>query len=235
VRALADPSLQASVPDLEFAHAVLMLDCDPIDDAPILDLRLRKGVRRQDVKLAVASARPTALDTNATYTLRHAPGAAEALLVALDAALSDDHGNLGGAATAAGSNAATVSELAELLTDTGPDVVILYSERLFDGPRGTQAARALLNIATRLGLSREGAGLLEIPSSANGRGLREAGFASNHGAGLAPVPAVGRDARGIAEGLASGELSVLYLLHADPLRSHPTACCGRTACRPRRP
>ena len=37
------------------AHAVLVLDCDPIDDAPILDLRLRKGVRRNGVRLAVAS------------------------------------------------------------------------------------------------------------------------------------------------------------------------------------
>src|SRR3954447_12451068 len=45
-RTLAEPGLQASVPDLEFAHTVLLLDCDPIDDAPILDLRLRKGVRR---------------------------------------------------------------------------------------------------------------------------------------------------------------------------------------------
>src|SRR3954464_5568867 len=31
-RALADPALQATVPDLEFAHAVLLLGCDPIDD-----------------------------------------------------------------------------------------------------------------------------------------------------------------------------------------------------------
>ena len=45
--ALADPALQATVPDLEFAHAVLAIDCEPIDDAPILDLRLRKGIRRQ--------------------------------------------------------------------------------------------------------------------------------------------------------------------------------------------
>ncbi len=50
-RALADPALQAKVPDLEFAHAVLVLDCDPIADAPILDLRLRKGARRHGMKL----------------------------------------------------------------------------------------------------------------------------------------------------------------------------------------
>ena len=39
--------------------------CEPLDDAPILDLRIRKGVRRRGVKLAVATARPSALDVNA--------------------------------------------------------------------------------------------------------------------------------------------------------------------------
>jgi len=55
-RALADPSLQARVSDLEFAHAVLLLECEPIADAAILDLRLRKGVRRHGMKLLRASA-----------------------------------------------------------------------------------------------------------------------------------------------------------------------------------
>src|SRR5262249_7736688 len=51
-RALGEPRVQARVSDLEYAHAVLVLDADPIADAPILDLRLRKGVRRHGVKLA---------------------------------------------------------------------------------------------------------------------------------------------------------------------------------------
>jgi NADH-quinone oxidoreductase subunit G len=55
-RALADPSLQARVSDLEFAHAVLLLECEPIADAAIIDLRLRKGVRRHGMKLLRASA-----------------------------------------------------------------------------------------------------------------------------------------------------------------------------------
>ena len=57
------------------------------------DLRIRKGVRRHGVRLGVASARPTALDTHASVVMRHAPGTGEALLVALDAALSGDRGN----------------------------------------------------------------------------------------------------------------------------------------------
>jgi NADH-quinone oxidoreductase subunit G len=54
-RALNEPRLQARVSDLEFAHAVLVLDSDPIRDAPILDLRLRKGVRRHGMKLIRAT------------------------------------------------------------------------------------------------------------------------------------------------------------------------------------
>ena len=56
LQALDDPRLQATVPDLEFAHAVLVLEADPIADAPILDLRLRKGARRHGLKLLRASA-----------------------------------------------------------------------------------------------------------------------------------------------------------------------------------
>ena len=216
-QALASPALQASVPDLEYAHAVLLLDCDPIDDAPVLDLRIRKGVRRNGVKVAVASARPTALDAQAAAVLRHAPGSAEALLVALDAALSGDDGNLGGAATAAGSNAQSVRDLAAWLRDAGDDLVIVYGERALTA----QGARALLNLTTRLGLrGRAGAGLLELPSSANGRGLREAGFAPGHGPGYAPADG-GLDAPGIAAALAGGELSTLWLHHADPVRAFP--------------
>jgi NADH-quinone oxidoreductase subunit G len=55
-RALNDPRLQARVSDLEFAHAVLVLELDPIDDASILDLRLRKGARRNGMQIISATA-----------------------------------------------------------------------------------------------------------------------------------------------------------------------------------
>jgi NADH-quinone oxidoreductase subunit G len=87
-RALARPELQAEVTDLEFAHAVLVLDCDPIDDAPILDLRIRKGARRRGVKVFVATSRPSALDPNAVHSVRYAPGAGGAFLGELDAVLA---------------------------------------------------------------------------------------------------------------------------------------------------
>jgi NADH-quinone oxidoreductase subunit G len=218
-RALAAPDLQATVPDVEFAHAVLVLDCEPVDDMPILDLRIRKGVRRHGVRLAVATSRPSALDPNAEQAVRFAPGAGEAFLSALDAALAG--GPLDELAAAAGTDADAARGLARLLRGAGEDVVVVWGERLTSGPRAGQAARGLLNVAGRLGLASEGSVLLEGPGAANGRGLREAGFLPDAGPGWAEAPAAGRSAAEIAAALAAGDVSVLYLLHADPLRTHP--------------
>jgi NADH-quinone oxidoreductase subunit G len=177
--ALNEPRLQARVSDLEFAHAVLVLDSDPIRDAPILDLRLRKGARRHGMKLIRAT----------REELLAGPG-----------------------------------ELAAKLADAGEEIVVLWAERLTAGPDGARAAAALLELAEALSLGDvEGAGLLEMPAHTNGRGLREAGVLPNAGPGLSDPPAAGdgdgsgRDAAAIAEGLAAGELTALYLLQSDPL------------------
>jgi NADH-quinone oxidoreductase subunit G len=214
-RALAAPALQARVSDLEFAHAVLVLDAEPLDDAPVLDLRLRKGVRRRGLKLAVATPQASALDAIAAQSLRCAPGGGAVLAQALLAALAGD-GSAEQLARDAGAEARAVGELATFLRDAGEEIVIVWGERLGGG------ARALLDLAARLELGRTaGAGLLELPAFANGRGLREAGVLPNAGPGLSEPPAAGAGAGGVAELLAGGGLSALYLLQADPLRDLP--------------
>jgi NADH-quinone oxidoreductase subunit G len=226
LRALNAPALQASVPDLEFAHAVLVLDCEPVDDAPILEMRIRKGVRRNRVKLAVATSRPSALDPSAAATARFAPGHAAAFLAALAGALSGPDADLDSLATAAGCTPSDLAAVAAAL-EGAEDVVVLYSERILgaahpESDAGTGAAAGLLALAGQLGLARApGAGLIGIPEAANGRGLREAGVLPNAGPGLTAPPAPGRGAPAIAEGLAGGELEVVYLLGSDPLRNHP--------------
>ena len=220
LRGLGDPALQASVPDLQDAHAVLVLDCEPIDDIPILDLRLRKAVRHHGVKLFLAGDRPSALDERATARVRYAPGRGGAFAAALEIALagSGDLDALSEACAAAGADGAEVRELADALAQAGDEVVILWGERLTAGKDGARSARALLNLAARLGLSgRECAGLLEVPSGSNGRGLREAGVLPNAGPGLSDLPAAGRDYPQIGEALASGELTALLLVQSDPL------------------
>ena len=85
-RALARPELSAKVSDIDHAGAILVLDTELVDEAPILDLRVRKAVRRNGARLVVASSRPSTLDPNAAASLRFAPGGAEAALAALAAA-----------------------------------------------------------------------------------------------------------------------------------------------------
>jgi NADH-quinone oxidoreductase subunit G len=218
-RALADPALQAEVPDLEYAHAVLVLDCEPVDDAPILDLRIRKGVRRNGVQLAVASSRASSLDRNAALSVRFAPGGGQAFAMALEAALAGER--FESLAEAAGADADAISALADLLEDAGNDVVVLWGERLASGDRAQAGARAILNLASRLGLAAGGgAGLLEVPADANGRGQREAGMVSDAAAGYGDGDA-GLDGPAIARAAAAGELNTIYLLGADPLSTHP--------------
>ncbi|HEY1566350.1 MAG TPA: molybdopterin-dependent oxidoreductase, partial [Solirubrobacteraceae bacterium] len=205
-RALAAPELQASVPDIEFAHTVLVFGCDPRDDSPILDLRVRKGVRRNRVKLAIATARPTALEANATVSLRYAPGADAAFAAALERALD-------GAADVA----EDVAALATLLRDGGEDVVVLFGERI-----GTAAAATLVRIARRLGLAgRPGAGLLGLPAGANGRGLREAGAVPDAGPGYSALQTAGRSTAEIGAAAAAGEITALHLFGTDPVRDEP--------------
>ncbi|MGI8429484.1 MAG: NADH-quinone oxidoreductase subunit NuoG [Solirubrobacteraceae bacterium] len=253
-RALADPALQATVPDVEFAHTVLLLGCEPLDDAPILDLWIRKGVRRRGVQLALATARPSALDGNAKLVLRYPPGGEQAFLRDLGAALAGSPGEedqpKGGQALAgedppegvqarAGDDPPEGARaLATLLREGGEDVVIVWGERI------GAAAGELAAIARQLGLAaRSGAGLLEIPAGANGRGLREAGMLPDVGpgyqelavsgaggdaeAGGEAVPGLG--AQEIARAAAARELTALYLFETDPVRDHPNRALWEAA------
>jgi NADH-quinone oxidoreductase subunit G len=120
-----------------------------------------------------------------------------------------------------------VRATAELLTGIGQDVVIVWGERLAaDG----DAVRALLNLAGTLKLTgADGAGLLELPSGANGRGLREVGCLPDAGPGYAELERAGRAAADTARAAADGDLTALYLLGTDPVRSLPDAGLWRTA------
>ena len=86
-RTLARPDLAARVSDIDHAEAILVVGSELVDEAPILDLRVRKAVRRNGARLVTLSARPSTLDVGAAAAVRHAPGAEEAALAALAAAL----------------------------------------------------------------------------------------------------------------------------------------------------
>ena len=114
---------------------------------------------------------PSALDPNAGWSCATPPGGEAAFLAALDGALAGGERGRSGCER----------RLAELLRDGGEDIVIIWGERCL----GAAALRALL--ASPSGSAwpiARGAGLLEIPAGANGRGLREAGVVPGAGPGL---------------------------------------------------
>jgi len=205
-RRLNDPALAVSMADIDHAGTILVLGTDPMHEMPILELRIRKAVRRNGSQLLVATERPTALDGGAAIgsqgvleARRYEPGAGADFLRDLHGAIaSGDTGN----------------GFASALKDSGP-VVIAWGERSL-GDR--DSAQALLDLAEVLGLDgMEGGGLLEVPASANGRGLREVGCYENAGPGYANATA-GRPAAEIKNALESGELEAVILWDVDPVR-----------------
>jgi NADH-quinone oxidoreductase subunit G len=188
-----------------------------MQSSPILDLRIRKAIRRNGARLAVATERPTALDGGAESIARFAPGQASYFVNQLTAAV-------GGA-----DNIAT--PLAESLRDAGK-VVVVWGERL-----GPEAATELLALADALsgagstvdgpktshigGFSAHQPGaalLLEVPDTTNARGLREAGVLPDAGPGLAALAIKGHGTEEIRQALIDGELDGLILVGVDPLR-----------------
>ncbi|HEX6782533.1 MAG TPA: NADH-quinone oxidoreductase subunit NuoG [Solirubrobacterales bacterium] len=203
LRQLAEPAISARVRDIDEADAILVLGTDPLHSSPILDLRVRKAIRRNGAKLVVATERPTALDGGAEAIARYAPGQAAHFASELASAI-------GGAENVASPVAETLRE-----ADT---VVVIWGERI---AREDGAAEALLDVAKATGMAdSDGAGLLEIPDTTNARGLREAGCLPDAGPGLSET-AAGMSTEEIRNALVSGEITSLILFGVDPLRDFP--------------
>jgi NADH-quinone oxidoreductase subunit G len=226
-RILARPDLSARTSDIDFAGAVLVIETEPVDEMPILDLRVRKAARRSDARVVTVTSRPSTLDRSAAAALRFAPGAAEATLAALAAALSG-RGDVGDLARRAGTSSGAVQAAADVLRGAG-DIVVLWGERLAHGPRGRQAVSALLALARALKLeASDVGGLIEVPSGTNARGLREIGCLPNMKSGLQGSDEPGIAAPGMPVAL-GGELSALLLFQADPVRFAPDGAAWNAA------
>jgi NADH-quinone oxidoreductase subunit G len=233
---LAQPEISARVRDIDAADAILVIGTDPLHSSPILDLRIRKAIRRNGAKLAVATEAPTALDGGATAVARYAPGGASAFLTGLTAALAAD-GTQNGDMDRSESH--RPGEIAETLRGAG-SVVIIWGDRI--GREGEGATTALLDVAAALNLaSQDGSGMLEVPDVTNARGLREAGCLPDAGPGLsATLPplttsetvkggSIGMATEEMRAALESGELKTLVLFGVDPLRDFPDTTAWKNA------
>jgi NADH-quinone oxidoreductase subunit G len=195
-RVLARPDLSARTTDIDTAGAVLVVETELVDEAPILDLRVRKAARRNGVKVVTVTSRPSSLDPNASATVRIAPGALEAGL----AALADPTEDLAGRA---GADNGDLRAAAEVLRGA-ESVVILWGSRALEQDRSAQTVSRLIALARGLGAT-----MIEVPAGSNGRGLREVGCAPGLGPGLAEA--------GAPEG-ATDQPAALVAVQADPPR-----------------
>jgi NADH-quinone oxidoreductase subunit G len=208
---LAQPELAVRTKDIDEADAILVVGTDPLHEMSILDLRIRKAIRRNGAKLVVATDRPTALDGGAQSIHRYAPGDAASVLPRL---------------------------AEEEVLREAESVVVVWGERI--GREGDDALHALLGLADALGLAAmDGSGLLEVPEQANGRGLREAGCLPDAGPGYKLPPflspgdkkggSVGKTTEEIRDALESGDVKALVLFGADPLRDFPDTAAWERA------
>jgi NADH-quinone oxidoreductase subunit G len=210
---LADPKLSARVRDIDQADVILVLGTDPLHSSPIIDLRIRKAMRRNTAQLVVATDHPTALDGGAEAVARYRPGGAADFLEELKDALESNAEN-------------NASPIVETVGDA-EKVVIVWGEQLAQ-PKASAVDQlfvvsGLLNLAEK-----EGSGLLEIPTTANARGLREAGCLPDAGPGFSETTR-GAGVGNIRSALARGEIKSLILFGVDPLRDFPDTEAWKTA------
>ena len=213
---LAQPELSARVRDIDDADAILVVGTDPLHSSPILDLRIRKAMRRNGAKLAVATDRPTTLDGGAEAVARYAPGGATAFLAELARSL-----RLGTRERSASGGGRRPPRAPSASWSSGASG---------SAARARTATAALLDVAAALDLAgKDGCGLLEVPELTNARGLREAGCLPDAGPGLRVridrPPGQTQHSRKSTEeiraALESGELKTLLLFGVDPLRDFP--------------
>ncbi|HVM54473.1 MAG TPA: NADH-quinone oxidoreductase subunit NuoG [Acidimicrobiales bacterium] len=198
---------RATIDEACAADVVVLLTGDIKEELPVLYLRLREAVVDRGLHIVELSAADTGMTRYATTTVRYRPGEA----------------------------AAAVPEVAGLLT--GSVVCVLGRPSLAEPAESiTAAAAALLEVAPDArflsGLRRGNVhGALDMglaPGLLPGRVSLEAGRVWFAAWGELPET-TGRDARGILEAAAAGELQTLVLLGADPLADFPDRELARRA------
>ncbi|MCC6627093.1 MAG: NADH-quinone oxidoreductase subunit NuoG [Chloroflexi bacterium] len=195
----------ASIAALETAGAILVVGADPINETPVLDLRLKKAANR--VPLLVIHDQPSSLTRRARVWLRNKPGTdllvlAGLLKIILGEGLAVegfepapllremlDEITVDQVAQASGVPAGDLDRAARLYAAAGPRRgAILYRRDDTARPEGTELLSALRALALMTGSSDEaGLGLHGLVQGANEQGAIDMGLLPTHLPGQASV------------------------------------------------
>jgi NADH-quinone oxidoreductase subunit G len=208
--------------ELEQAAVILVLGLDTREELPILHLRLRKAARR-GAQIFVIHPRRTAIADVSEHVICSPGGEADLLEKLLEARGGDDQ----------------IGRLGEALAGARDGGVILAGPRLGDstGAMG-MAATAASSLGARFALLARRAGDRGALRAGVHPGLLPGGRLVEDAGERGEVQAVwggtlptqpGRDTRAILEAAARRELSMLFLVGADPLVDYPDAALARTA------
>jgi NADH-quinone oxidoreductase subunit G len=224
---VAGQGIQVSYDDLEHAPAVLLAGFEPEEESPIVFLRLRKAVRKYNLRVfAIAPFATRGLAKLSGDLLATVPGEEARAIGRLGG------GDAGPARPAAAPlGAAAAAEAVRWKSAAGalaaPGAIILVGERLAEVPGALSAAAGLAETT--------GARLVWIPRRAGERGAIEAGAMPGllpvgrpvtdtdarmevaRAWGVASLPSEpGRDTAGILAAAAAGELGALVVAGVDP-------------------
>ncbi len=200
---------------------VLWMGPDPLEELPVLKLRLRHGVINDGLKIVELGPRRTGLGSLVAERVTVAPGELPSTLEALLSGDVDEKHE----------------QASRLLREAGDDLrVVVGRANLAESADTTVAAVSELRKAV------PGARFLVALPRGNVRGALEAGLApgflpggtrlqgASTPASWGSLPAErGLDTTGILEAAAAGRIEVLFLLGADPLADFPDRSLARRA------
>jgi len=205
--------LAAGVRDLDDADVILEVGADTVEQAPVLELRVRYAVRRRGARLIhVGDAKPNRpLET-------HHYGAGDAAALLSEAAANLRHAE----DVPKQSGAPDAVALARLLRG-GERIVVIW-----DG-KGDAAAAAVERLIDVLRDGDKHAALLVVGHSPNARGAEAMGMHPAFLPGYRPAERAGLSTEGMLRAAARGELKALVIFGANPLLSYPDGALVRAA------
>lgn len=204
----------AEIRDLDTANVILAVGADTVEQAPVLDLRIRYAVMRRGAQLAyLGDAAPS---WPVSFRQFAASGEAAAVLRTAAANLrrEEDIPKQSGEPPAFG--------LARLLRGAERIVVV------WDG-KEVATAKAVEELIEALREHDKHAGLLVVGHAPNARGAEAMGMHPALRRGYEPAERPGLDTEGMLRAAARGELRALLVFGANPLLSYPNGALVRAA------
>ena len=201
----------ARLADLDDASLILVFGAITPEQAPILDLRLRRAVARRHATLMFVGPYKPELTVPFRYA-EYAPGEIGGLMRQLADAVHHGKEELG---------SGLVADIAQELA-AAEKIVAIHNGR------DPEAIEALENLMERLHEYDHPVGILVVGSVGNARGAEAAGCVPNLGPGYVALPD-GMTTGEMLEAAARGDLDALFVVGANPALTYPDGALVRRA------